>query len=136
MPHYYSPATGEHIRTADPAPWMGGTDIAPPAYDPATASAIWRGNEIGWEIAAAVPPEDPVPAAVSRFQARAALHQAGLLEAAEAAVATSDMIVRLAWQDAQEFRRDSPTVAALADALGLTPAQLDELFRQAAGIVA
>lgn len=134
MTHYYSPATGEHIRTADPAPWMGATDIAPPAYDPATASAIWRDG--AWVIEAATPPEIPVPDAVSRFQARAALHQAGLLEAAEAAVATSDMIVRLAWQDAQEFRRDSPTVATLADALGLTPAQLDELFRQAAGIVA
>lgn len=75
---------------------------------------------------------------VSRFQARAALHLAGLLEAVETLMQSPDTpaLARLAWQDAQEFRRTSPTVQTLASALGLTDAQLDELFAVAAGIEA
>lgn len=73
---------------------------------------------------------------VSRFQARAALLGAGLLEAANAAVAAADPIVQIAWADAQEFRRTSPTIAALGAALGLTEAQIDDLFAAAALITA
>lgn len=78
----------------------------------------------------------PVPEVVSRFQARAALHHAGLLPQAEAAVADADPITRIAWQDAQEWRRDSPTIASIAAALGLTSEQVDDLFRAAAQITA
>lgn len=73
---------------------------------------------------------------VSRFQARAALHNVGLLASVEAAVAAADPFVQIAWQDASEFRRGSPTIAALAAALGLTDVQLDDLFRAAALIEA
>lgn len=73
---------------------------------------------------------------VSRFQARAALLNAGLLSAAEAAISNSDAFTQLAWADAQEFRRNSPTVAALAPVLNLNDKQLDDLFRQAATIEA
>ncbi|SDF90262.1 hypothetical protein PUH89_04045 [Rhodobacter capsulatus] len=72
----------------------------------------------------------------SRFQARAALHLAGLLDAAEAAVVGADRITQLAWSDAQTFRRESPTIAALAVALGLDDLAVDDLFRQAATIEA
>lgn len=65
---------------------------------------------------------------VSRFQARAALHGAGLLSAVETAVANADPITQLAWTDAQEFRRNSPTIAALAEIVGLTDEQIDNLF--------
>ncbi len=77
-------------------------------------------------------------ATVSRFQARAALHAAGLLGAAEAAVAGADPIVRIAWTDAAEWRRDSPTIAAIAAAFDppLTAEQVDDLFRSAALITA
>lgn len=67
-------------------------------------------------------------AVVSRFQARAALHGAGLLSAVEAAVANADPITQLAWADALEFRRNSPTIAALAGIVGLTDEQIDNLF--------
>lgn len=52
------------------------------------------------------PPPPPVPQSVTRFQARAALHLAGLLPQVEALMAdpATDPIARLAWQDAQEFR--------------------------------
>lgn len=73
---------------------------------------------------------------VSRFQARAALHIAGLLAQVELAVAAADPLTQMAWADAQEFRRGSPTIAALAGAVDLTPEQIDDLFRQAAQIEA
>lgn len=77
-----------------------------------------------------------VPQSVSRFQARAALHLAGLLDQIEATMTDpeTDPLARLAWHDARDFHRDSPTVAAMAAALGLSDAQLDELFITAAGI--
>jgi hypothetical protein len=43
---------------------------------------------------------------------------------------------RLAWADATEFRRNSPILQTTAVALGLTETQLDELFANAATIVA
>lgn len=72
----------------------------------------------------------------SRFQARAALHIAGLLPQVEAAVAAADPLVQIAWADATEFQRASPTIAALAVAVGLTDTQVDDLFRAAMQITA
>lgn len=75
-----------------------------------------------------------VPAEVTRFQALAALHKAGLLKAVEQAVTQTDTLVQLAWANAQVFRRTSPTVLSLAQVLGLSPQQLDDLFISAAQI--
>ncbi len=89
------------------------------------------------EIAALPPPVNPVPQVVSRFQAKAALAQAGLLTQADAVVAQSgNAVLQLAWAEANEFRRDSPGINSLAPAIGLNSAALDDLFRAAAGIVA
>ena len=77
-----------------------------------------------------------VPYSVTRFQARAALAASGLLPSVEAAIASADQFTQIAWADAQEFRRESPTMNALAGVLGLSSAQLDDLFRQAATIEA
>ena len=75
---------------------------------------------------------------VSPFQAKAALQLAGMLEAVEAYMAdpATDPIVRLAWQHASEYKRQSPTVLAMAAHFGWTEAQLDQLFVTASGIVA
>lgn len=70
----------------------------------------------------------------SRFQARAALHLAGLLPQVEAAVAAADTLVQIAWADASEFRRDSPAIVALGAALALSDEAIDALFREAATI--
>lgn len=85
-----------------------------------------------------IPQEIEVPAKVSRFQARAALLGAGLLEQVETLMRAPETTARtrLAWQDAQEFRRDSPTVADMAVSLGLTDAELDDLFIAAVQIEA
>ena len=69
---------------------------------------------------------------VSGLQARVALLQAGLLPQVEAAVSAADPIIQMAWAKAIEFHRFSPTILALSAQLGMTDAQLDDLFRAAA----
>jgi len=73
---------------------------------------------------------------VSRFQAMAALLDAGLLAGVNLALAGAGPVAQLAWAEAVEFRRNSPTIAALAVGLGLTDTQIDDLFRAAAQITA
>ncbi len=77
-------------------------------------------------------------AVISPFQARAALAAAGLLATVETLMANPDTpeMVRLAWQHAQEFRRSSPMLQALAATLGLDDQALDELFESARSISA
>lgn len=84
-------------------------------------------------VAAATP---KVPQVVTPFQAKAALLQAGLLDTVKAAIASAPAITQLAWSDATEFTRDSPTIATMAGALGLTSAQVDALFVAASAIQA
>ena len=81
-------------------------------------------------------PPPRVPPVVSRFQAQAALLAAGKLAAVKAAMAQASAFDKLAWEEAAEFRRSSPTLNTLATALGMTPAELDELFHAAAQIEA
>lgn len=81
---------------------------------------------------------------VTRFQARAALlstpslHDdfSNMLDEVEAFMASDvvDPLARLAWTDAQEFKRNSPTILALAPLLDLNDNDLDLLFIAAAGI--
>jgi len=73
---------------------------------------------------------------VSRFQAMAALLNAGLLSQVNAALADAGPLAQLAWAEATEFRRNSTTISGLASGLGLTDTQVDDLFRAAALITA
>lgn len=84
------------------------------------------------------PPGPVVPQSISPFQARAALLGAGLLDAVEAVIAdpATPVMMKLAWNTAQEFRRSSPTIAAMASVLGMSSEQLDSLFIAAAEIEA
>lgn len=123
---YFVDADGRYIGGFDGVePPAGSVEVAAP---PAHGSQVWDGES--WSE------HKPVPQVVSRFQARASLHHAGLLEAAESAVSGADALTRLAWTDAQEFRRDSASVAAIAAALELTDDDVDALFIAAADIVA
>ena len=89
-------------------------------------------------MAITTPPEptDPIPLSVTRFQARAALQLAGLLDDAEAAIAQAHPLSRIAWEHANVYRRDSPTVISIGQQLGLSEAEMDELFKTAASITA
>ena len=90
-----------------------------------------------WEVVPAAIEEVRAAMVVSRFQARAALRQAGLFDAANAAISASeDPILAEAWASASVFSRQSPAIAAMASALGLTDDEVDDLFRAAAQITA
>jgi hypothetical protein len=77
---------------------------------------------------------EPVPEVISRFQAKAALSQMGLLDDAEALVLAESTLAAMAWEDINEFRRDSVLVNHIAPQLGLDANELDDLFRLAATI--
>ena len=71
-----------------------------------------------------------VPQQVTRFQGRAALYQAGLLDDIEAymSLPTTDWIIKMAWEEALHFDRPSPMISSLKDLFGLTDSQIDDLF--------
>lgn len=78
-----------------------------------------------------------VPQVVTRRQARQALLLVGRLQDVQPAIdAIADPVqrgmVQIEWDDSQEFQRTRPTLIALATAIGMTEADLDNLFTQAA----
>lgn len=95
-------------------------------------------TEVEAEAIRAASQATTVPQSVTRFQALAALHLAGHLPAVEAIMAAPEtpVLAKLAWANALSFERSSPTLASLAATLGMTDADLDALFTQAATIEA
>jgi len=77
---------------------------------------------------------EPVPEVISRFQAKAALLQMDLLATAEAHVLGESTLAAMAWEDINEFRRDSALVNHIGPVLGLDAEGMDNLFRLAATI--
>ena len=73
---------------------------------------------------------------VDPIQAREAIRRAGFLPQVEALIndPATDPLVKAAWEYALVFKRQSPTILAVADALGWTSEQLDDLFIVADGI--
>jgi len=71
---------------------------------------------------------------VSPLQIRRALRQAGLFEAVSAFVSSADDDVQDAWEYATQIDRDNPLIVAAAQALSVTDAQVDDLFRKASEI--
>lgn len=80
----------------------------------------------------------PVPNEVTRFQALAALMQAGLLSDIEAYMSSpeADSFTQLAWKEASTFSRSSPLVTSIGGLFSLTEAQIDDLFVFASTITA
>jgi len=83
---------------------------------------------------AADEPVIAIPQIISRFQAKAQLHNDGLLILVESMIAESGALVKLAWADAQDFNRQSPTLKAIGLQLNLSDEQLDTLFISASQI--
>ena len=85
-----------------------------------------------------VPPPPPIPATVTRFQALATLAAGGYLDTVHTYIDTlpRSNITRLAFENAGDWERTSPTINALAAMLGLTDAQVDDLFIAASQVSA
>ena len=113
-------------------------------FMPGLVAAV-GGEGIGWGYAGQTftPPSAPaptVPQSVSRAQGKAALIAAGLWPSVLAYVdaiadPTDKALAEVALNDTQEWRRDSLFLNSAATALGMTAAQLDQLFVDASGIV-
>lgn len=78
------------------------------------------------------PDVSSTPTVVSMRQARLALLQAGKLDLVQAAVEAADEAARIEWEFASTVERGSPFVSNLSQAIGLTEADLDNLFSLAA----
>lgn len=93
---------------------------------------------VDWQTGAitVLPLAPQVPQSVTNYQARAALLRAGLFGQVDAAVKAqgADSEAYQAWEYANNVYRDSPLIAGLGAALGLTAQQIDGLFVVAAGI--
>jgi len=85
-----------------------------------------------------VAPPPPIPATVTRFQALAVLAAGGYLDTVRTYIATlgEDNITRLAWENAADWERTSPTLNALATMLNLTSTEVDDLFVAASQVSA
>ena len=72
----------------------------------------------------------------TRRQAKIALHRSGLLDTVETHMNSPDvdMEARLTWTESYRFSRRSSMFDILGPELGLTPEQIDDLFRAAQSI--
>ena len=121
--------------------WDGVTDYQHGAgltavLDTEPPTAEVGGTYAGGVFSAAPAPAPVVPQSITRFQAMAAMSNAGLLTKVQTAVASASTLTQLAWANAQEFDRASPTIAELAAALNISSAKIDELFIAGASIIA
>jgi hypothetical protein len=72
-----------------------------------------------------------VPTHVTPLQIRRALRELDLMDQVESYVSTAPMTIQEAWEYAVQINRADPLVQAAADHLGLTSAQVDQLFIRA-----
>lgn len=81
-------------------------------------------------------PVDTTPKSVTMRQARLALMRAGFLQSVnntiQAMTGPQGEAARIEWDYSNEVRRDQPLTIALAQAIGMTPEQMDNLFVEAA----
>ena len=102
-------------------------------FNEATFDLItWSGAPPTWQevldYEQAIPVPKVIPRIVTSFQAKVALHEAGILEAAQAAIlASNDTKTRLAWENGS-FYRDSEFISSVGSTLGLSSVQIDDLF--------
>jgi hypothetical protein len=69
-----------------------------------------------------------VPPLIPAWKGKAALREAGLLDAVETAVLTAGGRIADAWTGASEWRRDSDFLLSLATGLGLTEQHVNDNF--------
>lgn len=144
----YASATIDGVRYPDFTdrsiwPKVGITEVDDPLPPPEYQPAGWVMEEIDaapyvvWRPMTAAEIKARVPSVVTMRQGREALIRNGLFAQVDAALnAIGDpgekAIALNYWEYSQVMERGNPVVQQLAPALGLTEAQLDALFTQAA----
>ena len=103
---------------------------APGNSDYAAIEALVAAGKL--TIAPYVPPPAPPVTQVTMRQARLALLAADLLDDVEAMMTQADRAVQIEWEYATVVDRASPLVASISSSLGLSNAEIDALFVNAA----
>ena len=92
----------------------------------------------GFDLSAAYSIQAPKSAitVISRRQAKQMMFMMGLLDSVQPLIdgiedATERMMMKIFWEDSQEFERYHPQFIAMAYQLGLTDDEIDEAFIQA-----
>ncbi len=113
------------------------TNTPPTEAESVAALAESLGLE-SYTYVAPAPPAPKVPSVIANWRAQAVLSIAGILPAVDAALDSlpepSRTIALAAWNGGAEVHRNGPTVAAAIAALGLSDAEVDAMFLQAASL--
>jgi hypothetical protein len=122
---------GETTWSRPPGSVLVGVDgvSPPPGID-------WTNSPVGSSTFTAPSIASTVPQSISRYQALAALSNAGLLSQVQTAVQNAGALALLAFQSADPWTRNGPFVSQFGQALNMTAAQIDQLFIEAAAIIA
>lgn len=130
---------GDVWRLSDLVVPKRGQQLVSPVTIPndwAPGKYTWGGSDFEAVIVAA--PPTPVPSSVTMRQARIALLAAGLLDDVETAIAglssPTKERAQIEWEYSNEVQRNNGIVAQLGPLLGLSSAQIDALFIQAAAL--
>lgn len=81
---------------------------------------------LAWDTQPA--PPRYVPQTISPLQARRALRQLGVMDTITTFMESRPEVEQDAWEYCVEVRRDDPIIQGAAAILGLTSAQIDQLF--------
>ncbi len=136
--------TGASIDFSNESQWpcdypifYGHGEIAPGVIDVLTQadydSALAQETEQR-AVRAEIERKARIPQSVTMRQARLALLAAGLLDAVESAILTAGTAAKIEWEYAQEVQRNAGLIPKMAQALGMTDAQIDDLFVAAAAL--
>lgn len=98
------------------------------------SSLTFERNESGKVVGNATYIPTPAPASVTPLQMRKALRAAGLKPTVDGYIATLSEEAQEAWEYATAVDRDNQLIADAATGLGMTPEQVDDLFRSAASM--
>lgn len=98
-------------------------------------ASLPRPNE--QEIAAIAVPYVPPPQSVTRYQAEVHMRRINLWDQADALFTSMDDADerKIAWLRAPTFNRESPALVYAAQQLGITDADLDQMFIDASKII-
>ena len=106
-----------------------------PLADGQIPKQVQKWLDAGNTISPYVAPPSPQVTQVTAYQAKIQLSRSGLYDSVVTTVNTSDNPeLKIAWEVATSFERNSLFILALQPELGLTDAQVDDLFQQASQI--
>lgn len=112
--------------------------ISPPWVEMTAEELDALRQQYGPQVQAIAADNESLPVEVELWKFRAALRMAGLFEPVKTAIAALPEAKRIVVEEKmhakETINRLDPTVVALAAALGIPRAQVDQVFRTAAGL--